>query len=191
MHVPERQGVNRFPGKASHTRWHLTAFDLVFKHHTIPERIRARQEGDRVRRGARRRVDARIRGDRLYDIHDLRLHDVRRELDPERQTGIEPKELGEDVEEGREPRPGGVVRRGWAPGDVGTARVELDGDAGCEAGVGCAEALDGVEHEAEVCCVGFGDGDDEGFGGRRVFEEGAEPSAGADVAVEGVWGVAV
>ena len=40
--------------------------------------------------------------------------------------------------------------------------------------------------------MGFGDADDERFGGGwGAFEERADPAAGADVAEERVWGVAV
>lgn len=55
-----------------------------------------------------------------------------------------------------------------------------------------AEALDGVEHETEVSRVGFGDADDKGFGGAGgAPEDGADPSAGTDIAEEGVRGVAI
>ena len=128
----------------------------------------------------------------MYDICDLRVDDVRRELDPGCERVVSFKVLCEDVEEGYERRPSGVVRRGRAGGDVGAARVELDCDARSPALVGCAEALDGVEHEAEVGRMGFGDADDERFGGGwGAFEERADPAAGADVAEERVWGVAV
>ena len=188
--------MDRFPSETPNTRWDRKlargAFDLVCKHQAIPEGIGARQERDRIHRRARLWIDARVGRDGLDDVGDLRARDVRRELDPDRETRVVPKEVCEDVEEGCEGRTGGVVRRGWTGGYVGAARVELDGDAGCPGWLGCAEVLDGVERETEVCRVGFGDADDERFGGvGGAFEEGADPSAGADVAGEGVGRVAV
>ena len=188
--------MNRFPSETPNTRGHRklarSALDLVCKHQAIPERIGARQERDRIHSRARRWVDARVRRDGLDDVGDVRAHDVRRELYPDRETGVLPKELCEDVEEACEGWACGVVRRGWTGGYVGAARVELDGDARCPFLLGCAEALDGFEHETEVGRVGFGDADDERFRGvRGAFEDGGDPSVGADVAGEGVGGVAV
>ena len=186
----------RLAREAPNTRWHCkrarAALDLVRKHQTVPERVGACDERKRIHRRARRWVDPGVRRDRLKDVGDLRTHDVRWELDPDRETRVLPKARCEDVEECGERWAGGVVSGGRARGDVGATRVEFDGDAGGPVGMGCAEALDSVEHQTEVGRVGFGDADDEGLGcGGRALEDGADPTGGTDVVEDGVRGVAV